>query len=147
MTRAALVIAALVAGLLLPARARAQTPGGWFRLRPCQALETSLLFHPARFDENWLAPPDRLPVQDVWLRSGDGKRIHAWWFPHPQSQGAVLFCHGNAGNLSHRSPTAVNLVYSLGRSVLVFDFPVTDAATVSPMKWAVTPPPMPRMIG
>lgn len=121
MTRAAPLVLALMGGVLAPAAA--QSAGDWFRWRPGQRLETSLLFHPTRFDESWLPAPDSLAIQDVWLDAADGNRIHAWWFPHPQSQGTVLFCHGNAGNLSHRSPTVVNLANALRRSVLIFDYP------------------------
>jgi fermentation-respiration switch protein FrsA (DUF1100 family) len=91
--------------------------------RPGQVLEYSLLFHPARSTESWLPPPAALQVQDVWLRTPDGTRIHAWWFPQPGAQGAVLFCHGNAGNLSHRTQMIAGLIRSLGESVLIFDYP------------------------
>src|SRR5262249_48754949 len=90
---------------------------------PAQFLEDSFLFHPVRSNEYWLEPPADIAVQDVWLRAADGTRIHAWWFPSPQSQGTLLFCHGNAGNLSQRTNTILSLQQALGESVLIFDYP------------------------
>ena len=39
-------------------------------------------------------------VQDVHFLSADGTRLHAWWLPRPGAAGAVLYFHGNGGNLS-----------------------------------------------
>jgi fermentation-respiration switch protein FrsA (DUF1100 family) len=115
---------AIVAGLLsCVAGASAQTAPGWFTWRPGQYVENSLLFHPVRDSDSWVTPPAWLRVQDVWLTSSSGHRIHAWWCPSPTAHGAVLFCHGNAGNLSHRCPIVIALMQSLGQSVLIFDYP------------------------
>jgi fermentation-respiration switch protein FrsA (DUF1100 family) len=62
-------------------------------------------------------------VEDVWLKAADGNRIHAWWLERYGSQSAIIFCHGNAGNLSYWRPIMVALVNRLGQSVLIFDYP------------------------
>src|SRR5262249_55450361 len=70
------------------------------------ALERWLIFHPTSYPGDWLAPPLALHAEDVWLPLDDGVRIHAWWCPAAgwkPSKGAVLYAHGNAGNLSHRA--------------------------------------------
>src|SRR5262245_129171 len=85
-------------------------------------LENSLLFHPVRATTDWLYPPDAR-VQDVEFRSADGTKIHAWWLPHPQAEGAMLYCHGNAGNLSHRSTMVYRWHQEMNVSVLIFDYP------------------------
>jgi hypothetical protein len=88
-------------------------------------LENWLLYHPAGAAE-WEAPPDSLHAQDVELASADGTKITAWWCPPPSwelSQGAVIYCHGNAGNLSHRGDTALLWQKALGQAVLLFDYP------------------------
>ena len=36
--------------------------------------------------------------------------------------GAILYCHGNAGNLSHRGPRSPGFA-TLGESILIFDYP------------------------
>src|SRR5262249_37238925 len=50
-------------------------------------------------------------------------RIHAWWIPQPGARGALLYCHGNAGNLSHCARLALLLKQALGESVLLIDYP------------------------
>jgi fermentation-respiration switch protein FrsA (DUF1100 family) len=62
-------------------------------------------------------------LEDVWLKAADGNLIHAWWLPRSGSQGVILFCHGNAGNLSYWTPMMVALTNMLGQSVLIFDYP------------------------
>lgn len=61
-----------------------------------------------------------LIYEDVYLQAG-GVRIHAWYLPAKNAQLSVLFCHGNAGNISHRLET-LSLFNSLGVNVLIFDY-------------------------
>jgi fermentation-respiration switch protein FrsA (DUF1100 family) len=86
------------------------------------ALENSFVYHPTTAAEDWQPLPDA-DVQDVDLLSADGTRIHGWWLPRKGATGAVLFFHGNAGNLSQRGGTVVLLRERLGESVLVVDYP------------------------
>jgi fermentation-respiration switch protein FrsA (DUF1100 family) len=89
------------------------------------ALENRILFHPLRPDEGWFAPPNER-VEDLELYTADGTRIHAWWCPienwRPE-QGALLYCHGNAGNVSCRGPMIANWQREMNSSVLIFDYP------------------------
>src|SRR5262249_11571951 len=62
-------------------------------------------------------------LQDVELHTADGTAIHARWRPHPASRGALLYCHGNAGNLEKRGWAVRELGEALGESVLIFDYP------------------------
>lgn len=95
-------------------------------------LERHLVYHPTPAADGWQPPPPA--TTDVWLTSADGTRLHAWWLPHAREPagGAVLVCHGNAGNLSHRGPLADTLRDTLGRSVLVFDYPGYGKSDGSP---------------
>lgn len=92
-------------------------------LTPLHRLEDSLVYHPTKPVESWLPPPPHVKVEDVWLEADDGERIHAWHFTGPLDAGAMLFCHGNAGNISRWAPRAWGLQQKLSRSVLVFDYP------------------------
>jgi uncharacterized protein len=85
-------------------------------------LEDRLVFRPVRAGQVWATPHD-LNVQDVELRTADGTRIHAWWCPCEGSDGALLYCHGNAGNLSYRAGAIAALREALHQSVLIFDYP------------------------
>jgi fermentation-respiration switch protein FrsA (DUF1100 family) len=85
-------------------------------------LENAFIYHP-HGPSDWVTPPASLHAEDVWLRSSDGTRIHAWWCPAPDAKGALLYCHGNAGNLSYRHESVAELRQALGTSVLIFDYP------------------------
>jgi fermentation-respiration switch protein FrsA (DUF1100 family) len=85
-------------------------------------LENSMVFQPTTAKQGWEPAP--IPeIEDVELTSGDGTRIHAWFCPHPTATHAVLYCHGNAGNLSHRGGSIIKLRDILQASVLIFDYP------------------------
>jgi fermentation-respiration switch protein FrsA (DUF1100 family) len=89
------------------------------------AFENSLVYHPVRAAEEWLSPPNAR-VQDVELSAVDGTPIHAWWCPPADwqpGQGAALYAHGNAGNLSHRGESAASWQAEVGTAVLLFDYP------------------------
>src|SRR5207302_1848078 len=65
-------------------------------------LENRLLFPGWGAAAGWNGPPEGVSVADVDLTAGDGSRLHAWWSTPSDWQpadGAVLFCHGNGGNL------------------------------------------------
>lgn len=86
-------------------------------------LENRLVYHPATAARDWWQPPPKSDIQDVELRSADGTLIHGWYCPHPSSPGAVLYFHGNAGNLSHRGHSIVKVRDILKSSVLIIDYP------------------------
>lgn len=83
-------------------------------------LNRHLIFHPARDHE---AAPGELGLawEDVTFPAADGPRLHGWFFPADDPRGTVLFCHGNAGNISHRLDT-VEQLRRLRLSVLLFDY-------------------------
>lgn len=75
-------------------------------------------------------------VEDVFLTTSDGIRLHAWWAPAyvPDSPGSsgqaaaspgarytILLLHGNAGNLSHRIET-IGFLQQLPANVLAVDY-------------------------
>ena len=62
-----------------------------------------------------------LAYEDVWLKTVDGQ-MHAWWVPAGLDAPAVVFFHGNGGNISYRMST-VNAFVKMGYSVLIVDYP------------------------
>jgi hypothetical protein len=62
-----------------------------------------------------------LPFEEVELATSDGERLHGWFVPARAPRGVVLFCHGNAGNISHRLDSLL-MFYRMGYSVLLFDY-------------------------
>ena len=84
-------------------------------------FENWLVYFPTSA-QDWIPPPSA-EIKDIELTSADGTRIHAWWWPVAGSNGAIVYCHGNAGNLSSRGPTLKKIRDALGESVLIFDYP------------------------
>src|ERR1700738_136198 len=77
-------------------------------------LESSLVYHPAAGSPTYAPPP--APLQDLELALADGTKIHARWAPHPAATGAVLYCHGNGGNIETWGDTVRAIWDNLGES-------------------------------
>jgi len=77
--------------------------------------------------------PDRhgIPFDSLMLSTEDGEKIHAWWVPAAESRGAVLFLHGNAGNIASRIGY-VRMFHRLGYSVLMVDYRGYGMSTGTP---------------
>jgi pimeloyl-ACP methyl ester carboxylesterase len=90
-------------------------------------FEDRLLYRPHAHGNYWIPPPPEACVEDIYLRSSRGDEIHAWWCPRAGARDVVLFCHGNAGNLSQRRVSRDGDVIAIGEvlnaSVLIFDYP------------------------
>ena len=87
-------------------------------------LENWLVFQPSSAKSFWVEKPDS-KIQDVTATLPDGTKLHGWWLP-PRSPelGAVLYCHGNGGNVCHRGPIMLDFhTFHDGVGVLVFDYP------------------------
>jgi uncharacterized protein len=88
-------------------------------------FESRLVYYPSRAPD--AAPGDLgRPFEEAVIPFENGEQIHAWYFPaHPgqvqASDHAILVCHGNAGNISHRLELA-RLLLDVGGSVLLFDY-------------------------
>ena len=80
----------------------------------------SMLYYPSREIE---ATPWNigLDFEEISLKTKDGINISAWYIPAENERGVVLFCHGNAGNISHRLDSTL-IFHDLNMSVLIFDY-------------------------
>ena len=68
-------------------------------------FESRLIFfpdYPGRLSGDWT--PRGLPIENVWLTSSDGTRLHCWWIPNEKAKFTFLAFHGNAGNIADRAP-------------------------------------------
>ena len=82
-----------------------------------RALEPSLLFHPRSAAQDWRVLPrdfEELTLSD---------KTSALWCPLVGNQTAVVYCHGNFGNISMREDWVRALQLHLRASVLLFDYP------------------------
>jgi uncharacterized protein len=88
---------------------------------PLGKLEKSLIYFPARYPAgNW--QPPGLVFEDAWFTADDGTRLHGWYIPHEHPRAFVLYCHGNAGNLTDWADVMHILHDRLGAAVLIFDY-------------------------
>ncbi|UCG63048.1 MAG: alpha/beta hydrolase [Candidatus Zixiibacteriota bacterium] len=63
-----------------------------------------------------------MDYENVTVLTGDSVKIHAWYVPGDSSSAKVfLFCHGNAGNISHRLET-IEFLRQLRCAVMIFDY-------------------------
>jgi uncharacterized protein len=84
------------------------------------ALERGLIYHPSTTLEGTPAALG-LPFEDVEVTTADGVDIHGWLVPGPRPA-TLLYCHGNAGNISHRLAKLEAFHNRLGLSILIFDY-------------------------
>jgi fermentation-respiration switch protein FrsA (DUF1100 family) len=84
------------------------------------ALERGLIYHPTTTLEGDPAALG-LAFENVEVSTADGIRVHGWHLRGPRSA-TLLYCHGNAGNISHRIPKLRALHDRLGLSILIFDY-------------------------
>ena len=60
----------------------------------------------------------------ISLITKDNVNISAWYVPVSSGdteRGTILFCHGNAGNISHRLGL-IKIFHDLGMNILIFDY-------------------------
>ena len=84
-------------------------------------IERRMVFFPSR---EWDLDPAEfgLKVQELTFAAADGTRLSGLWMEASEPLGVVVYAHGNAGNLSHRIPTAEVWRRQLRLSVLLFDY-------------------------
>ncbi len=66
-------------------------------------------------------PPEDLNIQEHFITTADGQRLHAWWMPVDSARYTILFFHGNAGNIS-RGEKRMRLFRELGCNALAIDY-------------------------
>lgn len=65
------------------------------------------------------------PIEDVFFMTSDKVQLNAWFYPAatnaPLKHVAVVLCHGNGGNISHRVDVC-GALRGIGLNVLAFDY-------------------------
>ncbi len=83
-----------------------------------------LLYYPNLPSRAIVGTPERigLAYEPVEIVTDDGIRLDGWFVPATtEPRGALLFFHGNAGNISHRLDS-LRIFHDLGLAVLIFDY-------------------------
>src|SRR5262249_16570978 len=81
-------------------------------LSGCLGVDNALIYFPQPGAKPYEPPP--APIRDLELKSADGTKIHARWAPNPAATGAVLYCHGNGGNIELCGRAVKEIWQSLG---------------------------------
>ncbi len=81
-------------------------------------MESSFIYFPQKALE--AHPRDYGLAADVLSIESPDARLHGWWI-HGSGRRAVLFFHGNAGNISHRLERA-RLLGELGLDIVLVDY-------------------------
>jgi fermentation-respiration switch protein FrsA (DUF1100 family) len=70
-----------------------------------------------------VATPDQigLSYKSVSFKAPDGVKLSGWFIPADSPRGVVIFCHGNAGNISHRLES-IEIFHRLRLSTFIFDY-------------------------
>lgn len=85
-------------------------------------FEDRMIYHPVRYPGGeWDITNSSIRIEDQQFISGDGIQLHGWFIPSDSGQFVLLWCHGNAGNITHRLDNIKKLL-PLGLSVFIFDY-------------------------
>ncbi|CAL5437947.1 unnamed protein product [Camellia sinensis] len=82
----------------------------------------------------------RLTYEDVWLRSSDGVRLHAWFIKlFPDCRGpTILFFQENAGNIAHRLEMVRIMLQKLQCNVFMLSYRGYGASDGYPSQHGIT---------
>jgi fermentation-respiration switch protein FrsA (DUF1100 family) len=84
-------------------------------------FEQSHVFPAARYpDGDW--SPAGFKFEDAWFTAADGTQLNGWYYPHENPAAAVLFAHGNAGNVTQYADAIRELHDRHHLSVMIFDY-------------------------
>lgn len=85
--------------------------------------QASMIYLPDLQDNRPAVNPSNigLAYEDIRLVTSDKIGIHAWYVPGRKNKPVILFCHGNAGNISHRLGS-ISMLNEKGLNVLIFDY-------------------------
>lgn len=83
-------------------------------------IEKRTIFYPTKEIE--LFPKEAgLDFEDIFFKTKDSLELNGWFLPYPDSAQTILFCHGNAGNISHRLEK-LKFFHELGINIFIFDY-------------------------
>ncbi len=86
-------------------------------------MQSRLIYYPNLPSRDLETTPAALGLEfrSLTISTTDDIRLHAWFLPAEKPRATLLFCHGNAGNISHRLDT-LRIFHGLGLNVLIFDY-------------------------
>jgi len=82
--------------------------------------QASYIYLPSKKIET-LPDHHHIDYENVYFTSSDNNKLNGWFIEADNAQATVLFCHGNAGNISILIET-IEILKNLNLNVLVFDY-------------------------
>ncbi len=74
--------------------------------------------------------------EDVWFKTDTGTKLHGWYFPCENARRTVIIHHGQGGNITTYTTTALTLLKA-GCSVLLYDYSGYGASEGTPSNEAL----------
>jgi len=62
-----------------------------------------------------------LKFEDVFFETDNHVMLNGWYVPCEEATSTLLFCHGNAGNISDRLDS-IDIFHNLGLNIFIFDY-------------------------
>lgn len=85
-------------------------------------FENKFIFFPFKYPQGYWHPETfGLQVEDCYFKTIDGCQLHGWFVHKEDAVATLLWCHGNAGNITDRLDNLAKLV-RLPVNVFIFDF-------------------------
>lgn len=83
-------------------------------------FQSKMIYFP---DKHLIYFPNQMGMDynDVYFTSNDNVKLNGWFIPGESPDRIVLFCHGNAGNISHRLES-IRIFNKLDLGVFIFDY-------------------------
>lgn len=83
-------------------------------------IERNSIYFPMR-DMHTTPQQLGLDYEDIYFTTSDNKTLNGWYIPNKDARFTVIFCHGNAGNISHRIEK-IAILHRLGLGIFIFDY-------------------------
>lgn len=85
-------------------------------------FESKFVYFPFKYPQgHWQPDSFGLQAEDCYFTSPDGVLLHGWFFANENAVASLLWCHGNAGNISDRLYDLA-LLSKLPINVFIFDY-------------------------
>jgi hypothetical protein len=86
-------------------------------------MEDSMIYFPSKYPAGfWQPSAYGVAVEDCYFTAEDGVRLHGWFAPREGARHTLLWCHGNAGNISDRLGQLKPLLEQVDAHVLMLDY-------------------------
>jgi len=84
--------------------------------------ENKMIFLPSKYPNGvWRPDLYDVDVENCSFESADGVKLHGWFASNPAAKQTMLWCHGNAGNISDRLQNLARFA-ELPVNVFIFDY-------------------------